>query len=71
MGDLSYFTGPELGWKAGKKAMDTAIYLLGFGRKTSKKKGYSQDPEVMATRLAFASQGNSFLPSFLFKRVKH
>src|SRR5271165_2194899 len=49
---------PELHLQdVGQKALHTAFDLLGYCRRTSKKKGYSEDPEVMAERLAFAQDG--------------
>jgi len=39
--------------KAGRKAIRTAFKILGYARRTSKKKGFSEDPRVMAERLAF------------------
>jgi hypothetical protein len=43
---------PQL--NAGRQAIRTAFKILGYARRTSKKKGFSEDPRVMAERLAFA-----------------
>ena len=40
----------------GGHAIKTAFHLLGYCRRTSKKKGYSDDPEVKQERLTFAHQ---------------
>ena len=44
----------NLGIDYGEKATRTAFKLLGYSRRASKKKGYSDDPAVIAERLAFA-----------------
>lgn len=46
---------PELG-EVGEKAMHSAIDLLGYCRRSSKKKGYSDDPVVCRQRLEFARE---------------
>jgi hypothetical protein len=52
---------PEL--EVGKQAIKTAFSLLGYCRRTSKKKGFSDDPDVKQERLAFAHQGLSWTRS--------
>ena len=41
----------------GEKALHATFDLLGYCQRTSKMKGYSEDLEVMAERLAFAQDG--------------
>jgi hypothetical protein len=48
------YIAPELGLNHGALAMNKAFKLLGYGRRVAKRKGYSDDPEVWAERLAFA-----------------
>ena len=43
---------PQL--NAGRKAIRTTFKILGYARRTSKKKRFSEDLRVMAERLAFA-----------------
>jgi DDE superfamily endonuclease len=38
-------------------AVRTAFKLVGYGRRISKKSGFSDDPDVIAERLAFAREG--------------
>ena len=40
-----------------EKAVRTALKALGYVRRTRKKKGFSDDPQVMAERVAFAQEG--------------
>jgi hypothetical protein len=40
-----------------EQAICTAFKLLGYVRRVSHKKGFSDDPQVMAQRVAFAQQG--------------
>ena len=45
----------------GEKAVQTALKALGYTRRTSKKKGFSNNPTVMAERVAFAREGITWL----------
>src|SRR5436190_2931024 len=58
---------PEL--EVGKQAIKTAFSLLGYWRRTSKKKGFSDDPDVKQERLAFAHQGLSWTRSRLYVQM--
>jgi hypothetical protein len=42
--------------EAGEKAIRTALDTLRYTRRTSKKKGFSEDLRVMAKRLAFTQE---------------
>jgi hypothetical protein len=42
---------------ASKKVIAIAFKGLGYCRCTSKKKGFSDDPEVIAKKVAFAEEG--------------
>jgi hypothetical protein len=44
----------------------TAFKLVGYGRRVAKRKGFSNDPKVMAERLAFAEEGITWTPEGLF-----
>jgi hypothetical protein len=37
--------------------MRTAFKLVGYGRRVAKRKGFSDDPEVMQERVDFAEEG--------------
>jgi hypothetical protein len=41
----------------GEQAIYTAFKLLGYARRTSHRKGFSDDPQVMGQRVAFAQEG--------------
>ena len=41
----------------GEKAVQTALKALGYVRRTRKRKGFSNEPEVMAARVEFAQDG--------------
>jgi len=59
----------DLGLDCGEKAIRTGFKLLGYGRKTSKRKGFSQDPEVCVERFAFAREGITWTPERLFQQI--
>lgn len=40
-----------------------AFKLVGYGRRTAKRKGFSDDPEVCAERLAFAEEAIRWSPA--------
>ncbi|KAH7412853.1 hypothetical protein BKA64DRAFT_740607 [Cadophora sp. MPI-SDFR-AT-0126] len=47
-----------LDWNdVGDEAIHTAFKLLGYARRKAVKKGFSDDPEVMRKRVAFAEEG--------------
>jgi hypothetical protein len=52
-----------------EQAMQTAFKLLGYSRRSMKKKGFSDDPKVMAERLAFAQWGITWTPERLYKQI--
>jgi len=43
--------------RVGERAIKTAFNLLGYCRRVSKKKGFSNDPNVCQERLTFAYEG--------------
>jgi hypothetical protein len=53
----------------GEQAMRTAFKLVGYGRRVVKKNGFSDDPEVMAERVAFAQEGLIWTPERLFLQI--
>jgi len=59
----------DLGIDYGEKATRTAFKLLGYGRRVSKKKGYSDDPAVIAERLAFAREAITWTPERLRQQI--
>jgi hypothetical protein len=48
---------PELDLHYRKQAIRTAFKLVRYSRRISKRKGFSDDPEVIIERLAFAKEG--------------
>jgi hypothetical protein len=51
-------TPPQLGLQdCGGQAVRTAFKLVGYGRRVAKKKGFSDDPEVIQERVDFAEEG--------------
>lgn len=48
---------PDIFEGYGEQAIHTGFKLVGYGRRVSKRKGFSNDPEVMAEREAFAREG--------------
>jgi hypothetical protein len=64
------FTPPELGLQdCGEQAIRTAFKLVGYGRRVAKRKGFSDDPEVMAERVTFAQEGLTWTPERLFHQI--
>jgi hypothetical protein len=49
--------------------MRTAFKLVGYGRRVAKKKGFSDDPEVMQERVDFAEEGKTWTPDRLFHQI--
>ena len=43
--------------RVGEQAIKTAFDLLGYCRRVSKKKGFSEEPDVLEERVAFAQDG--------------
>lgn len=63
-------TSPQLGLESyGPQAKSTAFKLVGYGRRVAKRKGFSDDPEVMAERVAFAEEGLTWTPERLFHQI--
>jgi len=61
---------PELGIQdCGPQAIRTAFKLVGYSRRVAKRKGFSDDPAVMAERLAFAKEGITWTPEKLFHQI--
>jgi hypothetical protein len=50
----------------GPKAIRTAFKLVGYSRRVVKRKGFSNDPEVMYERVNFAREGLTWIPERLF-----
>jgi hypothetical protein len=46
--------------------MRTAFKLVGYGRRVAKRKGFLDNPEVMAKRVAFIEEGKTWTPERLF-----
>ena len=64
---LSAFA-PELGlYGYGYEAIRTAFLKVGYGRRVAKRKGFSNDPAVMAYRLEFARDGLSWTRERLYR----
>jgi hypothetical protein len=61
---------PDLGLQGyGFEAIRTAFRSVGYGRRVAKRKGFSDDPAVMAQRLAFAREGVTWTPERLARQV--
>jgi hypothetical protein len=62
---------PELSFTQdiGEKAIHTAFKLVGYGRRAAKRKGFSDDPEVIAERLAFAEEGITWSRERLYNQI--
>ncbi len=61
---------PELGLQGYKyEAIRTAFLRVGYRRRVAKRKGFSDDPAVMANRLAFAEDGLTWTRERLFRQV--
>ncbi|KAF8854866.1 hypothetical protein BDZ45DRAFT_805498 [Acephala macrosclerotiorum] len=58
---------PEL--NAGEDAIRTAFKELGYCRRASKRKGFSDDPRVMALRKAFAEDGVTWTREKLYRQM--
>ncbi|PMD60554.1 uncharacterized protein K444DRAFT_528483, partial [Hyaloscypha bicolor E] len=53
----------------GPYAMRTAFKLVGYGRRVAKRKGFSDDPEVIQERVDFAEEGLTWTPERLFYQI--
>jgi hypothetical protein len=53
----------------GERSIHTGFKLVGYGRRVSKRKGFSDDPNVMAERLAFAQQGIQWSRERLYRQI--
>jgi hypothetical protein len=61
---------PKLGLQnTGSKAIRTAFTLEGYGRRVAKRKGFSDDPQVMAYRVRFAEEGLTWSEARLKQQV--
>lgn len=61
---------PELGLQGyGVEAIRTAFKLVGYSRRVAKRKGFSDDPEIMAERLAFAEEGITWSRQRLYRQI--
>jgi hypothetical protein len=67
--NIPHFVPQLLPGGVGEKAIRTALKALGYVRRTSKKKGFSDDPVVMAERLAFAREGITWTPIRVQKQM--
>ena len=64
---LSYYA-PELGLQEyGVEAIRRAFRSIGYGRRVAKRKGFSDDPSVMAYRVAFAREGLTWSRERLYR----
>jgi hypothetical protein len=58
---------PELGLQdCGEQALRTAFKLVGYSRRVAKRKGFSDDPEVMQERVDFTEEAITWTPERLF-----
>ena len=53
----------------GEKAIRTALKTLDYTRKRSPKKGFSENPQVIAQRLAFAREAINWTKEELFNTM--
>jgi hypothetical protein len=61
------FAPPELGLQDCRgQAVRTAFKLVGYGRRVAKRKGFSDDPEVIQERIDFTEEGKTWTPERLF-----
>lgn len=68
--DLIPFCAPQLGLEGvGYDAIRTAFKIQGYGRRTSKKKGFSDDPEVMEERVQFAREGLTWTKERVYQQM--
>lgn len=63
-------TPPELCLQdTGEYAIRTAFKLVGYGRRVAKRKGFSDDPEVIQERIDFTREGLTWTPERLFHQI--
>ena len=61
---------PELGLQEyGFEAIRTAFRSVGYERRVAKRKGFSDDPAVIAARLAFAQDGLTWTRERLYRQI--
>ncbi|PMD49728.1 uncharacterized protein K444DRAFT_548484, partial [Hyaloscypha bicolor E] len=53
----------------GEQAIRTAFKLVGYGKRVAKRKGFSDDPEIMQERVDFAEEGLTWTPERLFHQI--
>jgi len=53
----------------GEQAIHTGFKLVGYGRRTAKRKGFSDEPDVMAERVAFAEQAIHWSRERLYRQI--
>jgi hypothetical protein len=53
----------------GGQAIRIAFKLIGYGRRVAKRKGFSDDPEVMQERVDFAEEGKTWTPDRLYYQI--
>jgi hypothetical protein len=64
------FTPLELGIQdCGEQATQTAFKLIRYSRRVAKQKGFSDDPQVMDERLAFAEEGITWTLERVFHQI--
>jgi hypothetical protein len=61
---------PELELQGcGAQALSTAFKLVGYGRRIAKRKGFSDDPDVIAERLAFALEAKQWSKDRVYRQI--
>lgn len=60
---------PHLDLQYGEHTILTAFKLVGYGRRVAKRKGFSDDPGVMAERLEFASEAIKWSKERLYRQI--
>jgi len=51
------------------KGLRTVFKLVGYGRRVAKRKGFSDDPDVMRERREFAEEGLTWTPERLAQQI--
>jgi hypothetical protein len=52
-----------------EQSIHTGFKLVGYGRRSAKRKGFSDDPEVMRERVAFVEQGIQWPRERLYRQI--
>jgi hypothetical protein len=60
---------PDIFEGYGEQAIHTGFKLVGYGRRVSKRKGFSDDPDVMAEREVFARVGITWSRERLYRQI--